>query len=133
MASFHLPLRSYEMLWFFMCCLSTTSTGQRCYKVSKYGELIYAHLLIRKQRAPAPGSLACSRRLDRGDNANRCIFLALLIRTALHCLRVSMGRWLLRLSAKILALLRLSVNFFQLPLTKKLKVNFFCFKKLNVN
>ena len=48
-------------------------------------------------------------------------------------LRVSMGGWLLRLSAKILALLRLSVNFFQLRLTKKLKINFFCFKKLNIN
>ena len=34
-------------------------------------------------------------------------------------LRVSMGWWLLRLSAKILALLRLSVNFFQLRLTDK--------------
>ena len=133
MASFHLPLRSYEMLWLFMCCLSTTSTGQHCSKVSKHGKLIYAHLLIRKQRAPAPGSLACSRRLDRGDNENRCIFLALLIHTALHCLRVSVGWWLLRLSAKILALLRPSVNFFQLRLTKKLKVNFFCFKKLNIN
>ena len=30
-----------------------------------------------------------------------------------------MGWWLLRLSAKILAILRLSVNFFQLRLTKK--------------
>ena len=38
--------------------------------------------------------------------------------------QVSMGWWLLRLSAKILALLRLSVNFFQL----RLKINFFCFK-----
>ena len=38
--------------------------------------------------------------------------------------------WLLRLSAKILALLRLSVNFFQLRLTKKLKINFFCLKEL---
>ena len=47
--------------------------------------------------------------------------------------RVSMGWWLLRLSAKSLALLRLSVNFFQLRLTKKLKINFFCFKKLNIN
>ena len=44
-----------------------------------------------------------------------------------------MGWWLLRLSAKILALLRLSVNFFQSRLTKKLKINFFCFKKLNIN
>ena len=44
-----------------------------------------------------------------------------------------MGWWLLRLSAKILALLRLSVNFFQLRLTKKLKINFFCFKRLNIN
>ena len=40
-----------------------------------------------------------------------------------------MGWWPLRLSAKILALLRLSVNFFQLRLTKKLKINFFCLKK----
>ena len=86
MASFLLPLRSYEMLWLFMCCLSTTSNGQHCSKVSKDGKLIYAHLLIRKQRAPALGSLACSRRLDGGDKANRCIFPALLIRTALHCL-----------------------------------------------
>ena len=44
--------------------------------------------------------------------------------------RVSMGWWPLRLSAKILALLRLSVNFFPLRLTKKLKINFFCFKKI---
>ena len=43
-----------------------------------------------------------------------------------------MGWWLLRLSAKILAPLRLSVNF-QLRLTKKLKINFFCFKELNIN
>ena len=43
-----------------------------------------------------------------------------------------MGWWLLRLSAKILALLRLSVNFFQLRLTKKLKINFFCLKELNI-
>ena len=41
-----------------------------------------------------------------------------------------MGWWLLRLSAKILALLRLSVNFFQLRLTKKLKTNFFFFLKI---
>ena len=47
--------------------------------------------------------------------------------------RVSMGWWLLRLSAKILALLQLSVNFFQLRLTEKLKINFFFFKKLNIN
>ena len=44
-----------------------------------------------------------------------------------------MGRWLLRLSAKILALLRLSVNSFQLRLTKKLKITLFCFKELNIN
>ena len=44
-----------------------------------------------------------------------------------------MGWWLLRLSAKILALLRLSVNFFQLRLTTKLKINFFCFMELNIN
>jgi len=47
--------------------------------------------------------------------------------------KVSMGWWLLRLSAKILALLRLSVNFFQLRLTKMLKINSFCFKELNIN
>ena len=44
-----------------------------------------------------------------------------------------MGWWLLRLSAKILALLRLSVNFFQLRLKKKKKINLFCFKELNIN
>ena len=44
-----------------------------------------------------------------------------------------MGWWLLRLSAKILALLRLSVNLFQLRLTKKLKINLFCFKELNIS
>ena len=44
-----------------------------------------------------------------------------------------MGWWLLRLSAKILGFLRLSVNFFQLWLTKKLKINFFWFKELNIN
>ena len=44
-----------------------------------------------------------------------------------------MGWWFLRLSAKILVLLRLSVNFFQLRLTKKLKINFFCLKYLNIN
>ena len=86
MASFHLLLRSYEMLWLVMCCLWTTSTGQRCSNVSNGRKLIYVHLLIRKQWAPASGSLACSRRLDRGDNANRCIFPALLFRTALHSL-----------------------------------------------
>ena len=57
-----------------------------------------------------------------------------LIKSAPFCgyTRVSMGWWLLRLSAKILALLRLSVNFFQLRLTKKLKINLFCFKELNI-
>ena len=44
-----------------------------------------------------------------------------------------MGWWLLRQSAKILAPLRLSVSFFQLRFTKKLKINFFCFKELNIN
>ena len=43
-----------------------------------------------------------------------------------------MGWWLLRLSGKILALLRLSVNFVQLRLRKKLKINLFCFKELNI-
>ena len=44
-----------------------------------------------------------------------------------------MGWWLLRLLATISALLRLSVNVFQLQLTKKLKINFFCFNELNIN
>ena len=44
-----------------------------------------------------------------------------------------MGWWLLRLSAKVLALFRLLSNFFQLRLTKKLKNNFYCFKKFNIN
>ena len=44
-----------------------------------------------------------------------------------------MGWWLLRLTTKILALLRLSVILIQLRLTKKLKIDFFCFKKLNIN
>ena len=44
-----------------------------------------------------------------------------------------MGWWFLRLLAKILSLIRLSVNFFQLQLTEELKINFFCFKKLNIN
>ena len=37
------------------------------------------------------------------------------------------------LLAKILAHLRLSINFFQLRLTKKLEINLFCFKELNIN
>ena len=44
----------------------------------------------------------------------------------------SMGWCILRLSAKISALLRLLVIFFQLWLTKELKINFFCFKELNI-
>ena len=44
-----------------------------------------------------------------------------------------MGWSLLRLSAKILTLSQLSVNFFQLRLRKKLEINFFCFKGLNIN
>ena len=44
-----------------------------------------------------------------------------------------MGWWLLRLSTKILPLLPLSVIFFLLRLTKMLKINFFCFKELNIN
>ena len=39
----------------------------------------------------------------------------------------------LRLLAKVLALLPLSVNFFQLRLTKKLKINFYSFKEFNIN
>ena len=44
-----------------------------------------------------------------------------------------MGWSLLRLSAEILALLRLSVNFFQLRLPKKIEINFFCFEEININ
>ena len=44
-----------------------------------------------------------------------------------------MGWCLLRLSANVLALLRQSVNFFLLRLTKELKLNFFRFKELNIN
>ena len=44
-----------------------------------------------------------------------------------------MGWCLLRLSTKILALLRLLVNFFQLRSTKNFKINLFCFKELNIN
>ena len=47
--------------------------------------------------------------------------------------RVSMGWWHLQLLAKIVALLRLSVNFFQLRLTTKSKINFFSFKEFNIN
>ena len=54
--------------------------------------------------------------------------LRISIQRLLRSKKVSMGWWLLRLSSKILALLGLSVNFFQLLLTKKLKINFFCFK-----
>ena len=55
--------------------------------------------------------------------------LRISIQRLLRSKKVSMGWWLLRLSSKILALLGLSVNFFQLLLTKKLKINFFCFKE----
>ena len=44
-----------------------------------------------------------------------------------------MGWWRLRLTAKNLAFLRLTVSFFPLRLTEKLKINFLCFKKLNIN
>ena len=40
-----------------------------------------------------------------------------------------MGWWLLRLSAKILALLRLSGTFFSVAVNKNVKINFFCFKE----
>ena len=77
----------------------------------------------------------------RNDSALSSCARSLLSRTLISsvisflwaCKRVSTGLWLLRLSAKILALLRLSVNFFQLRLTEKLKINFFCFKKLNID
>ena len=43
-----------------------------------------------------------------------------------------MGWWLLRLTAKILAFLRLTVNLFPLRLTDVLKNNFHCVKKLKI-
>ena len=48
-------------------------------------------------------------------------------------MRVSRRWWLLQLSAKVLALLRLSVNVFQSRLTKTLKNNFHSFKEFNTN
>ena len=51
------------------------------------------------------------------------IIKCLILTDVLGCERVSMGWWHLRLSAKILAFLRLSANFFQLRLTKKLNIN----------
>ena len=44
-----------------------------------------------------------------------------------------MGWWRLRLTAKNLAFLRLTVSFFPLRLTEKLKINFLCFEKLKIN
>ena len=41
-----------------------------------------------------------------------------------------MGWWRLRLTAKNLAFLRLTVSFFPLRLTEKLKINFLCSKKV---
>ena len=60
--------------------------------------------------------------VSRGQSKPRLIFS-----------RINGPNGVLRLSAKISVLLRLSVKFFQLRLTKKLKINFFCFKELNVN
>ena len=44
-----------------------------------------------------------------------------------------MGWWRLRLTAKNLAFLRLTVSFFSVTVNRKLKINFLCFKKLNIN
>ena len=44
-----------------------------------------------------------------------------------------MGWLRLRLTAKNLTFLRLTVSFFPLRLTEKLKINIHCFKKLNIN
>ena len=43
-----------------------------------------------------------------------------------------MGWWLLLLTVKFLAFLRLTVIFFLLRLTKNLKINLHCFKKLKI-
>ena len=44
-----------------------------------------------------------------------------------------MGWWLLRLTVKILAFLRLTVIFLLLRLTKNLEINLCCFKRLKIN
>ena len=44
-----------------------------------------------------------------------------------------MGWWRLRLTAKNLAFLRLTVSCSPLRLKEKLKINFLCLKKLNIN
>ena len=44
-----------------------------------------------------------------------------------------MGWWLLRLTVKILAFLRLRVIFFLLRLLKNIKINLYCFKKVKIN
>ena len=44
-----------------------------------------------------------------------------------------MGYWRLQLTVKILAFLRLTVNFFPLRLTEILKINLHCFRKLKIN
>ena len=43
-----------------------------------------------------------------------------------------MGWWFLRLTVKVLTVLRLMVNFFPLWLTEMLKINFRRFKKLKI-
>ena len=44
-----------------------------------------------------------------------------------------MAWWLLRLTVKILAFLRLRVIFFLLRLSKNIKINLYCFKKVKIN
>ena len=44
--------------------------------------------------------------------------------------RLSMGWWLLRLTANVLGFLLLTDNFVPLRLTDVLKINFHCFKKV---
>ena len=44
-----------------------------------------------------------------------------------------MGLWLLRLTVKILAFLRLTVHLFPLRLTEVFEINFHCFKNLKIN
>ena len=88
--------------------------------------------LRKNRRGGACGEDATVQRLV-SDGWFKVSVVSVVIICLFSSMRVSVGWWLLRLSAKILALLRLSVNFFQLRLTKKLKINFFCFKKLNIN
>ena len=54
-------------------------------------------------------------------HSSNCFSIVWGLEQLLPSMRVSMGWWHLRLSAKILALLRLSANFFSVTVNKKVK------------